>query len=85
MRARTQRHAESFQWKAFNHAALAALEEMAPLLVNKQPHLLLARDYMANVHRASWTGPAGMPQGEIDRRVAIRQAFMHLNRRGPRD
>ena len=83
-KARSDHHAEAWQWRLLNQVALDALLAMEPFLVNKAPHVRVARDFRALVTGTTW-GPPGMPDEEIEKRVVLREAMRLLNQKGPRD
>jgi hypothetical protein len=67
-----------------NQHALDALSEMEPYLIRKQAQVAVAREFRALVTGTTW-GPPGMPDEEIDKRLALKEAMAILNQKGPRE
>ena len=79
---RSPRHAPSWAWRLHDQQAMDALLEMEPYLIRKAAQAAVARDFRVLVTGTTW-GPPGMPDEEIAKRVALKEAMTVLNAKGP--
>ena len=80
---RNERSAPAWQWTIQAGGALEALLAIEPFVIRKAAQIHIARQFRNLVTGTTW-GPPGMPDIEIAKRVALKEAMAILNQRGPK-
>lgn len=79
--ARTNRHADMYDWRIHGRAALAFLQDVRPYLVVKARHADVGIAYGATLGLV-YRGPRPMDPGVCDHRIALFDELRALNRKG---